>query len=416
MNRLLKVTAMTGLLTLLKMIMGFIVAKVVAVYTGPSGMAMLGQVQGLVSSFNGIINSPVGSGVVRFTAEHHSEGYKKCSIWWRAATRWVLIISLILIPLGLLLSKPLSSFLFENSKFYWIIILIVLLLPLSALGTLFSSIINGHKNYRLFIGLGMISVLISSIIMIGMIIYANIVGALIAAVIQSATIGLVMVIGCIRQPWFTIKHLWGKSERSAYNNIGGYMLMALTSALMTPVSLILIRNILITHVGWDLAGQWQAVWKISEVYLGVITVALSTYYLPQLASLVGVDSILKEINRTAKIIIPLAMIMALAVYLFRDVAIYVLFTKEFSTARELFAIQLCGDVVKIASWLYAYPMLSRGATKWFVGTEIFFAFGFVMLSYVFIKLYGVQGANIAYLINYLMYFIFVRFNAKRFAL
>ncbi|MNC37419.1 hypothetical protein D3C75_859810 [compost metagenome] len=61
-------------------------------------------------------------------------------------------------------------------------------------------------------------------------------------------------------------------------------------------------------------------------------------------------------------------------------------------------------------------MLSRGATKWFVGTEIFFAFGFVMLSYVFIKLYGVQGANIAYLINYLMYFIFVRFNAKRFAL
>ena len=45
MKRLLKVTAMTGLLTLLRMAMGFVIAKVVAVYTGPAGMAMLGQVQ-----------------------------------------------------------------------------------------------------------------------------------------------------------------------------------------------------------------------------------------------------------------------------------------------------------------------------------------------------------------------------------
>ena len=43
---------------------------------------------------------------------------------------------------------------------------------------------------------------------------------------------------------------------------------------------------------------------------------------------------------------------------------------DISTAE--FAIQLSGDVIKIAAWLYAYPMVSRGATKWFVGTEIVF--------------------------------------------
>ncbi|WP_421201689.1 hypothetical protein [Aeromonas enteropelogenes] len=82
MKRLFKVTAMTGLLTLLKMVMGFVIAKVVAIYTGPTGMAMLGQVQNMVGSLNGyFINAPAGSGVVRFTAEYKEQGFEACPPW-----------------------------------------------------------------------------------------------------------------------------------------------------------------------------------------------------------------------------------------------------------------------------------------------------------------------------------------------
>ena len=37
-------------------------------------MAMLGQVQSMVTSLNGIINAPVGSGIVRYTAENKVRG------------------------------------------------------------------------------------------------------------------------------------------------------------------------------------------------------------------------------------------------------------------------------------------------------------------------------------------------------
>ena len=110
-----------------------------------------------------------------------------------------------------------------------------------------------------------------------------------------------------------------------------------------------------------MAGQWQAVWKISEVYLSVLTIALSTYYLPKLSSLSGAASILKEINSTALVVIPFAALLALAVYLFRDLAIFILFTDEFKLARDLFLVQLCGDVVKISSWLY--PIFLFQATE-----------------------------------------------------
>ncbi|PKQ80456.1 O-antigen flippase [Aeromonas sobria] len=415
MKRLFKVTAMTGLLTLLKMAMGFVIAKVVAIYTGPTGMAMLGQVQSLVGSLNGIINAPAGSGVVRFTAEYKDQGFEACAPWWRAALQWVLIISAIAIPSGLILAEPVAAWLFQDKALAWVVIATISVLPLTAIGTLCNSVINGQQLYRRYVGLGMLSVVISSGVMLGMIAWQNIEGALLAAAVQAALIGVVMLITNLRQPWFKLRYWWGAVEPKARKDICGYMLMAITSALTVPVSLILVRNILIAQVGWDATGQWQAVYKISEVYLGVITMALGTYYLPRLASLHGVDSIVREIHKTASVVIPMVSIMALGVYLLRDVAISLLFTDEFRSARDLFAIQLTGDVIKIATWLFAYPMLSRGATKWFMGTEILFSLSFVILTYFFVSKMGLKGATISYLVNYLICFIITFLNLKKFA-
>ncbi|ALM65199.1 O-antigen translocase [Vibrio parahaemolyticus] len=415
MKRLLKVTAMTGLLTLLKMAMGFVIAKVVAIYTGPTGMAMLGQVQSMVGSLNGIINAPAGSGIVRFTAEHKDNGFSACTPWWRASLEWIIIISAVAIPLGLLLADDVAIWLFQDQRLAWVVMITVCVLPVSAIGTLCNSVINGQQLYRRYVCLGMLSVLLSGCVMVAMIAMYGIEGALLAAVLQSALIGLVMLIANLRQPWLRISYWWGKTDKKARKAIGGYMLMAITSALTMPVSLILIRSILIDQVGWDATGQWQAVWKISEVYLGVITMALGTYYLPRLSSLKSLDSIVSEINKTTQIVIPIVVLMALGVFLLRDVAISLLFTEAFRSARELFALQLTGDVVKIASWLYAYPMLSRGATKWYVTTEILFALLFIACSYLFVIQMGLKGAQVAYLVSYSIYFIFIFLNIRRFA-
>lgn len=415
MRRLIKVTAMTGLLTLLKMAMGFVIAKVVAIYTGPTGMAMLGQVQSMVSSLNGVINAPVGSGIVRYTAEKKEQGFEACAPWWRAAVQWVLTISAIMIPSGLLLADHIANWLFQDKALAWIVMATVCALPLSAIGTLCNSVINGQQLYRRYVGLGMLSAIISSCVMLTMIVMANIQGALLAAAVQAALIGLVMLIANLRQPWLRVQYWWGSTTKEARKAIGGYMLMAVTTALTVPISLILVRSILIDQVGWEAAGHWQAVWKISEVYLGVITMALGTYYLPRLSSLVGADAIVNEIHRTALVILPIVGVMALGVYLLRDVAIWLLFTEEFKSTRDLFAIQLCGDVIKISSWLYAYPMLSRGATKWYMGTEISFSISFVTLTYIFVSNLGLQGATIAYLVNYLLYFLLISSNIKKIA-
>lgn len=415
MRKLLTVTLFSGLLTLLRMASGFVIAKVVAIYTGPSGIAMLGQVQSLFSALNGIVAAPAGSGVVRYTAEHQAAGFDSCAPWWKAAFKWIVILLAIVIPMACVFSKPLAHWAFGDVDYYWLVVITALALPLSVANSLVASVINGQHQYRRFIGLGMVSVIVATIAMVVLVIEKKLNGAMIAAALFMSISGLIMLLGSLQQPWFRLKYWWGETDKARLKDIGNYVAMALTSALTVPVALLMVRNILVDQVGWEQAGHWQAVWKISEVYLGVIAVALSTYFLPKLSSLVGTDAILKEIQTTTKIVMPVVLLLAIIVYLLRDVAISLVFTEAFRPARDLFAIQLAGDVVKTLSLLYAYPMLSRGATKWFMGTEVFFSISFVVLAYVFVRKYGAQGANVAYAINYCLYLAITYQNVKRFS-
>ncbi|MDF7760036.1 O-antigen translocase [Kosakonia cowanii] len=415
MRTIFSVTAMSALLTLLRMLLGFIIVKIVAVYSGPNGMALLGQVQNMVNSLNGIANSPAGNGIVRYTAQNQDKGDEYCSGWWKASIQLILLITVLFAVPGVFFSAEISQWLFQTKHYGYVVQLAILLMPLSALGTLFSSVLNGKQQYKRFIITSMISVLISSAIIIALVALFSIEGILIAAVAQSAAIGLVLVLSNIAQPWTKMKLWWGSSTNEKRKEIGLYMLMALTSSLTLPISLILIRNILVDHAGWDAAGQWQAVWKISEVYLGIITISLSTYFIPTLSTLKSPDDIINKIHDVLKIILPVVAVVAIIVYMLRDVAIFILFTKEFSASRDLFAIQLIGDVVKVVGWLYACPMISRGATKWFIFSEIFFSMVFVAVGWVLIPKFGAEGANIAYLVNYSLYLIFMVANVRRFS-
>ncbi|MGV8865486.1 MAG: O-antigen translocase [Janthinobacterium svalbardensis] len=415
MKKLLTVTLFSGLLTLLRMASGFVIAKVVAVYTGPSGIAMLGQVQSLITALNGVVAAPAGNGVVRYTAQHHEAGPQACAPWWKAALNWICLLMAVMIPVICLCAQPLAILVFGEARYFWLVIMVALALPFSAANILIASILNGQQQYRRYVGLGIVSVLIATVIMVVLVVRENLNGALIAAVLFSGISGLVMLLGVIRQPWCRLRFWWGRASKAELRGIGAYVVMAVTTALTMPMALLVVRNILVSKTGWEQAGQWQAVWKISEVYLGVITMALSTYFLPKLVSLTGSDAILKEIRSTAKIVMPIVALLAVGVYVLRDVALTLLFTEAFRAARDLFAMQLVGDVLKILSFLYAYPMVSRGATCWFMAAEVIFALLFIVLSYFLIGQYGAHGANAAYAVSYFCYLIFAWANVRNFS-
>jgi PST family polysaccharide transporter len=406
MKQFFKVTILSALYTLLKMVVGFIISKVIAVYTGPAGIAMLGQVQSLITITTGVAAAPVGTGLVRYTAENWKDGEVACSPWWTACLRVTLLLFIVIIPTTILFSEQISILLFDNNHYKWLVVFSACVLPFSVINVLIASVINGQQNYRQYILLGMLSVLISTGIIILLTVYFNIVGALIATTLYTAIAGIVLIFFSLNKKWFSLHYWFVKIDKTYLKPIISYTLMALVTASAMPLALLFVRKILISETGWANAGNWQAVWKISEVYLGVITMALSTYLLPHLSVLKETSLIRKEINSVSLYVLVVVSALAIAVYFLRDLSITILFTEDFRGARYLFLYQLIGDVIKICGFLYAYPLLAQGKTKIFITSEIIFSCSFVMLSFLCIKHYGVQGANISYMINYSMYCVF----------
>lgn len=58
------------------------------------------------------------------------------------------------------------------------------------------------------------------------------------------------------------------------------------------------------------------------------------------------------------------------VWLLRDFAIWLLFSKQFIAMRGLFAWQLVGDVLKVGSYVFGYLVIARASLRFYVLTEI----------------------------------------------
>lgn len=413
MKKLFGVAIFSGLLTLLRMASGFVIVKLAAIYTGPSGVAMLGQLQSLATALNGVVAAPASTGVVKYTAQNYKVNYEKCAPWWRASFRLLLLLLLTALALSFVVARPLSLYLFNTEEWNWLIVACGLATPFAAANTLITSVVNGIEQYRRYILLGFISLSVSTSVMIVLIVRYQLVGALLAASIFTGISGFVLILLCIRQPWFKLEYWWGSVDRARLSDIGGYVLMSITSAICVSVAAIAVRKILAAQVGWVEAGNWHAVYKISEAYLGVITLGLATYFLPRLATLHDFDSIRRETIHGILLLFPVVSLLALCVYFGRDLAISLLFTSAFDGARSLFAIQLIGDVLKIMSWVASYPMLARGATSWYVGSEIGFCLTFTGGTFLLVPHFGAQGANLAFAGTYLIYFLFIGLTFRR---
>lgn len=219
--------------------------------------------------------------------------------------------------------------------------------------------LNGTHNYRKYTWTGVLSGLFSGAIIVAGTIYYGMTGALVSVTIQYGLIGIIAIAINFNEPWLKLRYWFGKTHGKYRKDIGEFLLMALISSVMLPLALVLIRNFMASKAGWDGVGQWQAVWKISEVYLSLITISMSVYYLPKLANMNGLMVLKREIKSTMLFLLPISILFAGLVFLLRDEIIKILFTSSFYGARDLFLIQLIGDVLKVVSWLYAYPMIAR---------------------------------------------------------
>ena len=409
---LIKTSLLNGIAVAVKVASSLVLNKILAVYVGPAGYAIIGQFQNAVSIVVSLAGGVVSQGVTKATAQHFDDEAKQHAVW-QTAIRFSLGASLIAGASLLFVGDWLAEWLLHRADMSTVFVWLALTLPAMAVNNLLLAIVNGKKEVGIYVVSNIIGSLLSLLVIGLLAYYFGLYGALVAFTINPAIVLLSTAAMVARRDWFKSKFLWGRINRTALRELSGFGLMGLTSALTIPISYMLIRDYLATDLGLAAAGYWQASWKISEIYLMLVTTTLSVYYLPRLAEIRTAPELKSEIIKVYRFVMPIVVGGAITIYLLRDFIINVLFTSDFLPMRELFIWQLAGDVIKIASWILSYIMLGRAMVKVFVVTEIAFSVLFVTLSWLLVNIFGLVGVSMAYAINYCCYWIGMGYLVKK---
>src|SRR4051794_957033 len=89
--------------------------KVLAIYVGPSGYAVIGQFQNAVSMAVTFATGAIQTGVTKFTAEYHDDDARQRALW-RTAGTMVLLASLPCALLVALFRERLALFFLKDAS------------------------------------------------------------------------------------------------------------------------------------------------------------------------------------------------------------------------------------------------------------------------------------------------------------
>lgn len=405
---LVKTSLLNAVAVIIKMLTMLGLNKILAIYVGPSGYAAIGQFQNAIQMIVTFSGGAVNTGVVKYTAEYHDEPLKQAAVWRTAS---FISISLgLFIALGIaIFSKPLSQLFLTDmdmhSVFYWLAASLFFFL----FNSLFLAVLNGKKEVKKYVVANIVGSLFSVCVTSIMVMEWGIYGALVAVSIHQSLTFFVTVVLVSRASWFKFSYFIGLPDKHLSKKLSGFALMALTSAICLPTCHILIRSHLAENFGWEAAGYWEAMWRLSSAYLLFITTTLSLYYLPRLSELTSYTALKNEIVQGYKIVLPITSAGALLIFLLKDYIVILLFTPEFLNMRDLFAWQMLGDVLKIGSWILAYLMLSKAMTKLYIVSEICAALGFYLFTVLLTEPFGMKAVVMAHAVNYLIYWVVVGF-------
>lgn len=404
---LFKITSLNSVHILLKLIFGFITSKALAIFVGANGMAYVGNFRAFLNVLENFSLLGIQNAVVKYVSEFQNDRSKLKSVL--ATFGLLLLTSSIAISLFLILGADyLSKQIFNHSEIYsFIFYSIAVVFPLYIFSTYCISVVNGFQEYKNVIYIQIISSAIALIFSVFFIYYYSTIGALVSLIFAPIFVFFVSL-------FYLKKHIRFRDVLSieffdfkVVKNLSEYVLMALVSGVIGSFVLLEIRTDIVAITGFQQAGIYEGLQRISSYYLLFVSSIMAIYFYPKLAE---TNSNSKEIVlHYLKTIIPLFTIGLVIIYFLRKYIIQVLFSSEFESMESLFLWQLIGDVLKATSLIFGTLLIAKKQTKVFIITEIISLCIMYFSSNWMLHTIGINGIVMAHTVTYFMYLLVMVF-------
>jgi O-antigen/teichoic acid export membrane protein len=175
----------------------------------------------------------------------------------------------------------------------------------------------------------------------------------------------------------------------------------------------LLPSLILHQLGRNEVGFYRVSSLIAVAYLGFLTNAMAQDYFPRLSALKTDHELKEAVNRQHQMVMALCVPVILGVLWLAPVVVPLVSSAAFAPSVRVLEWQLTGDVLKLSSWVMAFVILARAGSGWFLLTEVIAGLVGLLSNLWAMRVFGLPGLGIAYVITYAVYWSIVAWVVHR---
>lgn len=381
----------------IRILSGLITTKVMALQIGPGGVALLGQ----FSNFHGLLcvltTCSTSQGLIRHSAQHPI-GSNAFASAMSTGLKITLSAAALVGVVTMLFSQNLAERLLQSPHYWPYITLAGLTLVFHGASVVVFTILNGQQDTATYTRIMIAQGLVSSAFSIAGALLAGLKGVF-AGMALSVPLALILGLWMVRhKPWCQRQNFVSPFSSAIAKGFFGFGLMSVATAVSMPVALIFVRDMLISATNLETTGHWQATWRISEIYLGLLVTTIGLYLLPKLSAAKNDRALYSaELKRVLLLVVALCTFVSVTLLFAGHWVVRILYSAAFDPMQALFPLQLAGDFFKALCMVLNTVLIACVQVRQQMFGEVFFAALFVLAAYLWVGISGTSGIQLAYL-------------------
>ena len=384
------------MVTFLNAVRVFVVNKLLAVFLPPSAFACVGQFMNFMMMGQATSSLALQNGWVSLSAQNKNNLEQLRGVW-RGGFRLTTFASIVTFAVALVLcfTVPLEKF-FPDIHPRLVQAAIIFAMPgvfATNIITITSSVMNGLGHYRRWALINMVTSL-WQMLWVAFFLYTGQLSVLSIVATQSVVAG-VFAAQIASRAGFGLKEI-RKTALDIRAPWMSYALMGIVPMILTPVVLTFMRLTIGENLGWNAAGIWQGIWKISDFLTAFFSAILGVIILPKVSAKLTKSEFWGMFRPIIVKTMALALVAVAILYFDRSLLVTVMLSSAYAGAADYIPLQLMGDFFRVGGWALGLVLIARRETKKFLILEICSEVVLASATYGFVKLYEFNGPMMAY--------------------
>lgn len=351
----------TSIHTVTKVLLGILMNKIIAIYLGPSGLALIGQFQNFIGIVASLANGSIQTGLTKYVAEYQHDK-KNLYLLLKNSLLITFILSLISIIFLIAFADTIAKKVFFDQKYTYVIYFFSFSVICYSFNSYILAILNGFGKIKSFTLLNIFSTVTTFFLASFTTILYGIEGVYVSLIVSQIVILLSSLYFIrVKELYLSsnlIKHMH-YFDKQVIKKLLHFSSVTFLSSIIVNFSMIILRYLIGDSFSLVHAGAFEAVMKITAYFNMLFILPFSIYYLPKFSAEKHFSKIHQLLIEGLSFITPAAIFLFLLISFNKDLIILSFFTKDFMLMQNLIDYFIIGEIIRFIGLSIAHIFMSK---------------------------------------------------------